>query len=264
MKLEEMPASEVARYWDENAERWAADVRAGWDAYREYYNNPAFFEFVGDLSGRDVLDAGCGEGYNTRLFASRGAHMTGIDLSARMIELAREEEHRAPLGIRYEIASFTDLPVFADESFDAVISTMALMDGPDFPAALRELYRVLRRGGRPAFSILHPCFLTRGFSWITDNEGGLRLTIGGYFNAGSWVERWRFSSAARQLQAAPFAIPRFDRMLSDYVNGVIEAGLVLNGIAEPRPSEEACVKHSSLRNWRDTAPTFLYIRATKP
>lgn len=39
-------------------------VRKGWDAYREHFNNPAFFEFIGDLSDKTVLDAGCGEGYN--------------------------------------------------------------------------------------------------------------------------------------------------------------------------------------------------------
>jgi len=47
MKPLEMPEEEVARYWDENANVWADHVRKGWDAYREYFNNPAFFEFKG-------------------------------------------------------------------------------------------------------------------------------------------------------------------------------------------------------------------------
>jgi len=47
MKPLEMPEEEVARYWDENAKLWADHVRKGWDAYREYFNNPAFFEFKG-------------------------------------------------------------------------------------------------------------------------------------------------------------------------------------------------------------------------
>ena len=76
MKHAEIPEQEVARYWDENANLWADHVRQGWDAYREHFNNPAFFKFVGDLSGKTVLDAGCGEGYNTRLLARSGARMT--------------------------------------------------------------------------------------------------------------------------------------------------------------------------------------------
>jgi len=51
MKPLEMPEEEVARYWDENAKLWADHVRKGWDAYREYFNNPAFFEFIGDRTG---------------------------------------------------------------------------------------------------------------------------------------------------------------------------------------------------------------------
>ena len=65
MNHSEIPEQQVARYWDKNANLWADHVRKGWDAYREYFNNPAFFAFIGDLSGKTVLDAGCGEGYNT-------------------------------------------------------------------------------------------------------------------------------------------------------------------------------------------------------
>jgi SAM-dependent methyltransferase len=264
MKRYRMPSEEVARLWDQNADRWATDVRAGSDAYREHYNNPAFLEFTGDLSGRAVLDAGCGEGHNTRIFARRGARMTGIDVSPRMIELAREEERRTPLGIRYEIASYTALGLFADESFDAVVSTMALMDGPDLPAAMRALYRVLRPGGTLAFSILHPCFLTKGFDWFRDELGRTRLAVGGYFSDAAWVERWSFSQSPRErAEATPFAIARFDRTLSDYINSVIDAGFALRKIAEPRPTEDACAKHAGLRKWRDNAPTFLYVMAAK-
>jgi len=69
MNHSQIPGQEVARCWDENANLWADHVRKGWDAYREYLNNPAFFEFMGDLSGKTVLDAGCGEGYNTLVCA---------------------------------------------------------------------------------------------------------------------------------------------------------------------------------------------------
>jgi len=48
-----------------------------------------------------------------------------------------QAEKQEPLGIRYEIASFSDLSIFKDESFDTVVSTMALMDSPDFDKASR-------------------------------------------------------------------------------------------------------------------------------
>jgi ubiquinone/menaquinone biosynthesis C-methylase UbiE len=259
------PEAQVARHWDRNAHMWAREVRAGHDAYRELYNNPAMLAFVGDFDGMNVLDAGCGEGYQTRILARRAARMTGVDLSPAMIELARDEERRAPLGIRYEVASYCAMPMFADESFDAAVSFMALMDGPDFPAAMSEIRRVLRPGAALAFSILHPCFATRGFNWIRDETGReIALTQAEYFNDQPWLERWKFSKAPDASQVEDFALPRFDRTLSQYLNAVIAAGFVLGEINEPRPSVEACREHPWLERWRQHAPLFLYVRALKP
>ena len=202
--------SEVAAQWDRNADVWTDQVRNRWDIFREHWNNPAFLEFAGDLSGKSVLDAGCGEGHNTRMFAQRGARMTGVDLSAKMIEFARAEELREPLGIRYERASFTDLANFSEDSFDAVISTMALMDGPDFPGAMREIARVLRPGGTLAYSILHPCFATKGFGWIRDDSGrAIKFTVADYFNDEAWIERWKFGSCAQRVAGRAVRRPAF-------------------------------------------------------
>jgi len=59
--------ADVARYWNDNADGWAAEVRQGHDVAREWLNNPEFLPFIGDVYGRRVLDAGCGEGYYAEL-----------------------------------------------------------------------------------------------------------------------------------------------------------------------------------------------------
>jgi SAM-dependent methyltransferase len=268
--MESMPPkiseSDVAANWDRNSAVWADQVRNRYDIFRELWNNPAFMEFVGNLTDRNVLAAGCGEGHNTRMFARRGARMTGVDLSGKMIALAIAEEEREPLGIRYERASYTDMTIFRDGSFDAVISTMALMDGPDFPAAMRELARVLRRDGMLAFSILHPCFITKGMGWIVDAPGrAIKFTVADYFNDEPWIDRWKFGRAPNSSQVDQFEVPRFDRTLSDYINPVIAAGLRLEEIREPRAPESACKKHpEAFQKYRDHVPLFMYIRASKP
>jgi len=258
--------SEVAAQWDRNADVWADQVRNGWDIAREYWNNPAFLEFAGDLSGKIVLDAGCGEGHNTRMFARRGARMTGVDLSAKMIEFARAEELREPLGIRYERASFSKMEIFKSESFDEVISTMALMDGPDFPGAMREIARVLRPGATLAYSILHPCFATRGMGWINDDSGrAVKFTVADYFNSEPWIEHWKFGHAPNTSEVEAFGVPRFDRTLSDYINPTVAAGLRLQEIREPRAPESACALYpEAFVKFRDHIAWFLYVRASKP
>jgi SAM-dependent methyltransferase len=257
--------AEVSARWDGNADLWTAHVREGRDGARDNWNNPAFLEFVGDLAGRKVLDAGCGEGYNTRIFARCGAHMTGIDISARMLEHARAEESREPLGIRYENASYCDLSIFPEASFDAAISTMALMDGPDFPRAISEIARVVRPGGIVAYSILHPCFVTKGFGWVYDDQGkAIKFTGADYFNDESWVEHWAFSNAPDSTEVQLFAVPRFDRTLSHYINGTIAAGLRLAAISEPRLPESVCEKFPNYRKLHDHVALFLHVRAIKP
>ncbi|HYL60409.1 MAG TPA: class I SAM-dependent methyltransferase [Candidatus Acidoferrales bacterium] len=262
----EISEAEVAEHWDRNAPLWAEQVRRGHDIFREHWNNPAFVEFAGDLRGKNVLDAGCGEGYNTRIFARRGARMTGVDLSHRMLELALEEERREPLGIRYVRASFTDLAIFHDATFDAVVSTMALMDGPDLARAMREIARVMRCGAMLAFNILHPCFVTKGMGWVNDEKGEIvKWGIADYFNDEPWVSYWKFGHAPNAEQVEDFGIPRFDRTLADYINSTIAAGLQLAEIREPRAPESACAAFpDSFLKWRKHVPLFLHVRASKP
>lgn len=262
---EPIDSSVVEKCWDGNAAVWADHVRRGFDVYRELFNNPSFVPFLGDIRGLETLDVGCGEGRNTRLFAGLGARMTGVDISGEMIALAQAEEEREPLGIRYHQAAYEDLSSFEPGSFDLVVSTMAFMDGAGYADGIREAFRVLRPGGTLAFSIIHPCFLTTGFAWIQDEQGQPEaLRVANYFDAGSTIQRWRFSNAPPLAEAKPFDVPTFFRTLSDILNPLAEAGFVLKEIHEPRPSEEACAQCRALEKWRTHAAIFLYVKATRP
>ncbi len=258
----------VAAAWDRNAALWTQEVRSGFDLYRELYTLPAFLNFMPSIAGKQVIDLGCGEGSNTRRFAQLGGTMTGVDLSAEMIGRARAKEREEPLGIAYEIGSFSELSSFADRTFDCAVSTMALMDGPDLPAALKAAHRVLKPAGTLCFSVLHPCFITPAIQWLADETGthyGLR--VGRYFEKTPFIEYWRFSrrsgESRQQVAGEPFEVPRFPRTLSDYINGVTEAGFRLARIEEPRPSEEMARKHEWLNRWYRHAPLVLFVLAVR-
>jgi ubiquinone/menaquinone biosynthesis C-methylase UbiE len=255
---------DVARYWDGNSATWAPQVRKGFDGYRELINNPSIFEMIGTVAGRDILDAGCGEGHNTRKLARMGAHVTGIDISPKMIECAIQEEHTAPLGITYRNCSFSNMKTLADQTFDIVVAFMSLMDGRDYAGAVNEIRRVLRPGGYLVFSITHPCFLTKGLTWIKDENGSeCRVSVGNYFMKTPYVEKWKFTLSPETQRLPEFEVPNFPRTLSEYMNELISNGFQLVELREPRPTEEACKQNPKLEKWREHAAIFLQIKARK-
>jgi len=243
----------VRALWDDNADAWARGVRDGADVYRDHYNNPAFFSLLGEVRGAHVLDAGCGEGTNTRRVAELGARVVGLDVSERLIAYARNAETERPLGIEYVVGSMTDLVGLEDASFDLVVSTMALMDTPDFASAMRAFARVLKPSGRLVFSITHPCFTNAIAGWDDDV-----LRIAGYAGVDAVIETWRFR--AGPTDAAPFRIAYFPRTLSEIVRAMVAAGFGLTALEEPLASDEACERFPSMRKHR-SIPHFLHVAA---
>jgi len=263
--MAEINEGEVARYWDGNSAVWADQVRKGFDRYRELINNPSVFDLIGPVDGLRILDAGCGEGHNTRKLARMGARLTGIDISEKMVERAVELEEESPLGITYHRCSFSRMSILEGDAFDMAVAFMSLMDGPDFPAAMKELHRVLHPGGNLVFSITHPCFFTEGMRWFMDERTGQeRVCVGNYFKNTPYVDKWKFSMSPEVSRLPEFEVPNFPRTLSEYVNGVLHAGFQLVELREPRPTEEDCRKYPALEKWRNHAAIFLQVRAQKP
>ena len=190
---------------------------------------------------------------------------SGVDISAKMIELARAEEQRKPLGIRYEVASISKLTIFADELFDAIVSTMTLMDCADYDAAIREFWRVLKPQGLLAFNILHPCFTNSLHGWERDQDGNvIGVRLGDYFQKGSYTESWQFGAApeAERQNVQPFTVIYFHRTLADFLSPLCAVGFRIEAIAEPRPTDEACESDRRLRK-HQLIPKSLCVKARK-
>lgn len=260
---------DVAKRWNDNADQWTVDVRAGFDSYRELFTWPAFERFVGQVAGLCAIDLGCGEGTNTRRLARAGARMTGVDLSERFITHARAAEADDPLGIAYHVGSYSERTPFPDGTFDLAVSTLAFMDGADLPGAMREAYRLLRPGGAIAFSVLHPCHVTAGLRWERDGTGHITgLVVDRYHDRTPFTEHWRFGDrpvpSDGRNHVEGFAVPRFPRTLADWINAIVDTGFVIERVEEPVPDPEAIGKHSRFSRWRDLAAFLLMVRARRP
>ena len=106
------------------------------------------------FAGARLLEIGCGMGSDLLQFARGGAVCTGIDLTPRSVEITR---HRFKLyGERgdFVLSDGEHLP-FADESFDVIYSNGVLHHTPDTAGAVREVHRVLRRGGTAKVMLYH-------------------------------------------------------------------------------------------------------------
>jgi len=261
-----MDHREVGRYWNDNAEVWTRLARAGYDIYRDFINTPAFFEMLPDIAGLRVLDVGCGEGYNTRLLADRGARVVGIDIAERFVQYAIESEQEEPRGIEYRIASAVELP-FDDAAFDAATAFMSLMDIPEIDRVLAEVFRVVRPGGFFQFSITHPCFDTPFRRTVRDAEGTkIGVEVGDYWGkVDGRVQQWMFSSTPldMRVELEPFKTPRFTHTLSEWLNLMLDSGFIIERLGEPYASDEAIRARPRLARARVVAD-FLQVRLRRP
>ena len=97
-----------------------------------------------DLTGRIVLDIGCGTGYFSKLLLERGAHVVCFDLSEQMLETAKER--CGDEKVTFQQGDAEQLP-FSSNSFDFVFSSLALQWCDDLSVPLREIKRVLKPTG---------------------------------------------------------------------------------------------------------------------
>ena len=199
--------------------RWAQmppEVLAGMaqdgDFCKQHLVNPVLLRMLGDVAGRAVLDAGCGNGYFSRMLARAGAKVTGVEPASALFEFSAGTEQAEPLGIRYLQADLCGLPELGQ--FDAVVASMVLPAVPDWTGALAACAGLLRPGGRLVFSVNHPCFEQLASSWRQYGEYRTSQYLAGY--------------AIDQKYATDFHRP-----LSAYLNEVIRLGLRVAEVAEP-------------------------------
>ena len=165
--------------YDDIAAKYQRAKQQPWRLYLEHYT---FFKLLGDVRGKAVLDLACGEGFYTRFIKRRGAsRVVGVDLSPGMIELARRQEERDPLGINYLAHDAKHLAL--DESFDVVVAAYLLnyaQTAAELVTMGVAIVRHLKPGGRfvtvnnnPRQGIEHFA-ATRTYGFIKQAQGPLR------------------------------------------------------------------------------------------
>ena len=214
------------RHW------WDAEARAYQDAHGEFLGDAdllwcpeglreADAHLLGDVTGRDVLEIGCGAGQGARWLVGAGARVTAVDVSyAQLLESRRLDDRTGTRVARTVQADAQRLP-FAGARFDLVVSAFgAVPFVADSARTMRECARVLRPGGRLVFSVTHPV------RWVfPDDPGPGGLTVRqSYFDRTPYVE---------VDEAGQAVYVEHHRTTGDRVRELVAAGLVLLDLVEP-------------------------------
>ncbi|EOY6098482.1 class I SAM-dependent methyltransferase [Enterobacter hormaechei] len=212
------------------------------------YDNPAFFEdyaqlprsvqglngapewpalkaMLPDLTGKAVVDLGCGYGWFCRAARELGASdVTGVDISEKM--LARAAELTDDNRIHYQRSDLESLALKAN-SLDLVYSSLALHYLPELDTLFANVQRALKPGGSLVFSMEHPiytCATRQG--WLTDDSGERFWGVNHYQDESQRVSNW----------LADWVI-KYHRTLGTTLNALIKAGLTISEVNEWGPTQ---------------------------
>lgn len=247
------PADGVSPRWEDNAAFWIRIIREHRDRYRTELTDQAVLEAIGQCEGRDMLDAGCGEGYLARELANRGAQsVMGFDKSHALVAAARESS-AGQRRVHFYEADAASLP-FSDASCDVAVANHLLNDLPDIGAPVNELARVLRPSGLLVILMLHPCF----YGHRAERQAVRRsLPVTEYFAARAIEQHFSVDGIT-----SPAPTISWVRPLEAYTNALTKSGFAITGLTEPHPTE---VQLRASAWWRDSfpRPLFLLITARK-
>lgn len=204
------------------------------------------------LKNKRVLDLGCGFGWHCRYAREQGAKfVTGVDISARMLERARNFTQDEAIEYRQQAIEDID---FAEGSFDVVISSLALHYVADYETVCRKVYHCLSNGGSFVLSVEHPVFTAiAAQDWYYD-EQGRRL---------HWPVDTYQQETVRQTRFLDTDVIKYHRTVATLLNTLVNTGFRITAVAEPQPTAEVIAAYPEMKD-ETRRPIFLLVSVVKP
>jgi SAM-dependent methyltransferase len=203
-----------------------------------HFERPVLRSLLPPVEGRRVLDAGCAAGHHSEWLADRGAIVTALDLSPRMV--GRTRERLAGRG-EARVHDLRDPLDFIDDgSIDVVVCSLTIHYLDDLGPALREFRRVLTHEGSLVLSTHHPFI---DWQWFE---------LSGYYETGIVEDHWEHFGATLRFRR---------RTMEEIMRALEESGFLIRRYREPLPDPETVAMHPPHnRDWT-TKPTFLFLEA---
>ncbi|HMD33614.1 MAG TPA: methyltransferase domain-containing protein [Vicinamibacterales bacterium] len=227
--------------YDEIADAYAAGVDSA--PYNALYERPAMLDLLPPLSGKRVLDAGCGAGWYAAELARRGAFVTAVDSSAAMIRHARKRIAAVPPAqpVEFRVADLAQpLSFAADSGFDGIVASLVVHYVRNWGPMLTEFRRVLGPGRWLLFSTHHPA------------TEAIRLDTQKYLEIEAVEDSWKWVGTVRYYR----------RPLSAIVAALTTAGFGIEQLVEPIPTDAFKMIKPAAYERLLKHPEFLIVRAS--
>ncbi len=220
-------------YLQVNKKTWNEKVDVHIDS--DFYENENFLkgkstlnaielELLGDLSGKSVLHLQCHFGQDTISFARLGAKATGVDLSDKAIERAKEFNTQLGLDAEFVCCDIYDTPNHIDEKFDIVFTSYGTIGWlPDLNQWAKVVSHFLKPGGKFVMADFHPVV------WMYDND--FKEVFYHYFNVEPIFEEETGTYADKEAKIENKTIS-WNHPISEILNALIQSGLELDQFNE--------------------------------
>lgn len=229
------------------------DLRMNKKNYNDLMEQPEMKRLLPDVQGLNVLDIGCGYGENCLNFAMSGAeHVVGIDISSRMLEVARiNSSHPVIEYIHMDMAELNTLKGM----FDLAYSSLAFHYEKDFHTLINTIYEYLNPGGILLFSQEHPIVTAtkNGEGHYNRDENGncISYTFADYGYEGKRSSFWYIDN-----------VENYHRRMGTIVSTLAHIGFIIEELVETLPDRNALQQRPDMIK-EYMKPSFLIIRARK-
>lgn len=221
----------------------------------EIVEMPAIYNELPNLKDKKVLDLGCGSGNNCLKAVQLGAsYVMGIDISKNMIELA--EKVNANKKIEYKNLEMENISSI-NQKFDVVTSSLAFHYIEDYNKLLKDIYKLLKTGGKLIFSQEHPLATGTILNEACNHSSKLKLGNKEY----KLISDYNINGP-REINWLDGTYTKYHRTFSYLINGLINNNYKICKIVEPIARRENVKKNPKYKNQLNM-PYFIIIVAEK-
>lgn len=191
---------------------------------------------LGDVSGKSILHLQCHFGQDTISFARMGAKATGVDLSDKAVERAREFAQKLNLVVTFVCCDIYDAPKFIDEKFDIVFTSYGTIGWfPDLGKWANVVSHFLKPDGKFVMADFHPVV------WMFDDD--FKTVFYNYFNIEPIVENESGTYADREAEMTSNTIT-WNHPVSEILNSLIASGIEIKAFGEYDYSPYDCFRET--------------------